>query len=193
MLSSHRSGQVAICTTLCQDPFEAGSHLTQPSCSTEEQEAMRRTLQDRLPVDNINCPIFTNPLVEKRSQDLFPPILKTIFPSGLPTLPDWLYCNSSFSSDAQPLHTSMPIAWIPGCYGNSMAPTQISVLSSLWSPWSPILMGAGVLSKATFFFCFSRKRWIDERGRRSQEAERQTQSQIKMRESPKTLIAAAVC
>ncbi|KAM7380953.1 hypothetical protein PAMP_004217 [Pampus punctatissimus] len=52
----------------------------------------------------------------------------------------------------------MPIAWIPGRYGNSVAPTQISILSSLWSPWSPAVMGAGVLSEATFL-----ERWIEER------------------------------
>ena len=51
-------------------------------------------------------------------------------------------CCSSLRSDAQTLHTSMPIAWIPGRYGNRVAPTQISILSSLWSPWSPVFSGS---------------------------------------------------
>lgn len=84
-------------------------------------------------------------------------LLKNIF--LVPTLFYWQYCSCSCRSDAQPLDTSMPIAWIPGRYGNCVAPTQICILSSLWSPWSPILMGAEVLLE----FQFQRGGMIKER------------------------------
>lgn len=101
----------------------------------------------------------------------------------VPTLVDWQHCSSSFRSDAQALDTSMPIAWIPGRYGNGVVPTQICILSSLWSPWSPILMGAEVLLEETFSVS---ERWNDgrERGVRRTGADRGGHSQINTCQSP---------
>lgn len=63
------------------------------------------TLQDKLPAHDRN---FRESTGGKMASGFLSSAHETDFS------PDWLRCCGGFTSDAQPLHTSTPTAWIPG-------------------------------------------------------------------------------